>query len=103
MADVQVVQQQRNWVGFTVGDRKVARVSDQGVVEIWMLNEELLDLWHNGPDNESKFIACILMQLKTLQKRVYGDNHLLIAEDVRGLFGKLHRGHGITEINTVAP
>ena len=98
MDKVHVTQVQAEWVGFMVGERRMFRISDQGVIEIYMTNSELLDLWHNGPDQQSKMFACVLMQLKTLQKRVYGDNHLLIAEDMRGLFGKLHRGHSITEI-----
>jgi hypothetical protein len=101
--NVKVVQEQHAWVGFVIGDRKVARVSDQGVVEIWMTNEELLDLWRNGPDTQAKFIACVLMQLRAMQRRVYGDNMLLIAEDMKGLFGKLHKGHGITEIVSPSP
>jgi hypothetical protein len=98
--NLKVVQEQRAWIGFVVGDKKVARVSDQGVIEVWMTNEELLDMWRNGPDNQAKFLACVLMQLRAMQKRVYGDNMLVIAEDMRGLFGKLHLGHGMEEIVT---
>ena len=97
-ANVQIFQTQRTWIGFTVGERRVARVSDQGVIEILMTRDELHDLWVNGPDQQSKMMACILMQLSALQERVYGNNMLLIAEDVRGMFARLHKGHGITEI-----
>jgi len=79
-----------------VGDRKVFRVSDQGVVDIVMSQEELHEVWLNGPDTQAKMFAAVLMQLKALQRRLYGENHLLIAQDMRGLFGKLHRGHGET-------
>lgn len=94
-----VVQAQHSWIGFMVGDLKLFRVSDQGVVEIWATNEQLLDIWRNGPDVQAKMFAALAMQLKALQKRVYGDNHLLIAEDMRALFPTLHKGHGVEEIH----
>lgn len=94
-----VIQTQPSWIGFVVGDKKMFRVSDQGVVEIWMSNEELLDVWRNGPDFQAKMFAALAMQLKSMQKRVFGDNQLLIAEDMRAMFPKLHRGHGVEEIS----